>query len=328
VTPTERSYRRMLRLLPAGFRRDWEEDMVNAYMERAESGGPTSGERLSIVALAIRSRLNGLHTSPRGRALDQAVHGLALTALLYQALTTVRALTWLGYGSIVHRDGLDISHPELLRWYQVSGLLWVGAFIALAMGRVVIARVLTVLGALSAVGVTIAISAAIAADTGSGGYVFSGTDITRWAWLVFNVVIVLLAPRDARPATGWWIGGFFVGWALVLPSAFFSHPLILEYLDLGLPRLAVLVGMIVALARRTAGWLLALALIGGGIGAIQLADSLTTRALVTEFGGWAEPLEFVLWLTVVQVALAVVCGIAGLVLLLRLPRQSSPAAHR
>jgi hypothetical protein len=88
MTPAERGYRRMLRLLPAEFRHDWEEDMVNAYLERAEEGRPTAGERLSIVALAIRTRLHRGHASARGKLLSRAVHAFALTALLYQSVAT------------------------------------------------------------------------------------------------------------------------------------------------------------------------------------------------------------------------------------------------
>jgi hypothetical protein len=90
---------------------------------------------------------------------------------------------------------------------------------------------------------------------------------------------------------------------------------------------AIVVGMVVVLARRAAGWLLALALIGGETGAAQLAAYLNVQGFAPEVDVWSAAWGFALWVNVAQVALAVVCGITGLVLLLRLPRRSSPAAH-
>lgn len=55
-SPLERRYRRVLRLLPVGYRHQWEEDMVAAFMEAyssdpnadgVTSGRPPLAERLS-----------------------------------------------------------------------------------------------------------------------------------------------------------------------------------------------------------------------------------------------------------------------------------------
>ena len=57
--------------------------MVSAFMEStdgAASGRPSLGERLSVVALAIRLWLTGTHASPRGLVWYRAVHIFALLA--------------------------------------------------------------------------------------------------------------------------------------------------------------------------------------------------------------------------------------------------------
>jgi hypothetical protein len=118
----------------------------------------------------------------------------------------------------------------------------------------------------------------------------------------------------------------YVGWdsyGLVEQSRFTE---VFPYLYEVVSHLAVLVGMVVVLARRRAGWLLALGLVGGGTGAERLRELRFMRA-PGDSNLWPAPMELFLWLDVAQVALAVVCGIAALVMLLRLPRQSSPAAR-
>ena len=60
----EQEYRRLLRLLPVGYRDRWAAEMVGAYLDRVEDAAPPfarlpMSERLSVVALALRLRLAG-----------------------------------------------------------------------------------------------------------------------------------------------------------------------------------------------------------------------------------------------------------------------------
>ncbi|WP_141208439.1 hypothetical protein [Streptomyces griseorubiginosus] len=103
TTLLESRYRAVLRLLPAYYRREREEEMVETYLwdvdqETQDQSRPTLGEVASIVALAVRSRL-GAGSAPRRYAvLGSAVRLFALFAVLLQAASAVvdrvLGLTW------------------------------------------------------------------------------------------------------------------------------------------------------------------------------------------------------------------------------------------
>jgi hypothetical protein len=92
----EERYRGVLRLLPAGYRARWEEEMVAAFLESMERDDPDEAEFLrdygrpswsemgSVAALAVRLRLGGAGT-PRSAAWGAAVRLAALIALLATA---------------------------------------------------------------------------------------------------------------------------------------------------------------------------------------------------------------------------------------------------
>ncbi|MEU6356563.1 hypothetical protein ABZ896_45875 [Streptomyces sp. NPDC047072] len=102
-TLLEARYRAVLRLLPAYYRREREEEMVETYLwdvdrETQEQSRPTLGEVASVLALAVRSRL-GAGAAPRRYAvLGSAVRLFALFAVLLQAASAVvdrvLGLTW------------------------------------------------------------------------------------------------------------------------------------------------------------------------------------------------------------------------------------------
>jgi hypothetical protein len=131
----ERRYRRLLRLLPGSYRQIWEQDMVVTLLD---TSGPTRqrpsiGERLSVLALALRLRLGGSHATPRGMVWQRAVYGFALLVLLYQALeaTALGAQAIQAAVSGVDDTGPFVGHPMAL----ALGLLWVPAFWCLATSR-------------------------------------------------------------------------------------------------------------------------------------------------------------------------------------------------
>ncbi|MER5520313.1 hypothetical protein [Streptomyces sp. NPDC002763] len=96
MTPSllETRYRTVLRILPAYYRREREEEMVETYLcdidrDTQDQSRPALGEVASIAALAVRSRL-GAAGSPRSyEVLGSAVRLFALSAVLVQAAAAV-----------------------------------------------------------------------------------------------------------------------------------------------------------------------------------------------------------------------------------------------
>ncbi|GAA1027792.1 hypothetical protein GCM10009557_10490 [Virgisporangium ochraceum] len=97
-TALEERYRSLLRILPADYRAEWEEEMVATFLVssapddpedaeyHAEFGRPPLSEVASVVGLAIRLRLPGSSTDARRpRFLGDAVRLVALIGLLVSA---------------------------------------------------------------------------------------------------------------------------------------------------------------------------------------------------------------------------------------------------
>ncbi|WP_216209182.1 hypothetical protein [Amycolatopsis aidingensis] len=146
----ERRYRRVLRLLPAFYRREWEEDMVATFLltaqpsdlEEAEFaadyGRPSWPEVASVLALAVRLRLGGAGAPPRYLTWGETVRRVALVGLLahaVMALVGAGGLLW----SWTRSPGL--FGIDSVAW-QLAALLWVPAYLALVAGRRRAARIL------------------------------------------------------------------------------------------------------------------------------------------------------------------------------------------
>ncbi|MFD0747083.1 hypothetical protein ACFQ1L_38695 [Phytohabitans flavus] len=93
----EERYRTVLRLLPAGYRARWENEMVAVLLESMERDDPEEAEFVrdygrpswsevgSVAALALRLRLGGAGT-PRSLTWGAAVRLAVLMALLAHAV--------------------------------------------------------------------------------------------------------------------------------------------------------------------------------------------------------------------------------------------------
>ena len=104
----ERRYRRVLRLLPGYYRRQWEEDMVAAFLDSALTGDPDEDEFIteygrpdwpevaSVACLAARLYLGGAGTPRRYFAWGQAVRGTVLAVTLAHAVRGLGQLVLLG----------------------------------------------------------------------------------------------------------------------------------------------------------------------------------------------------------------------------------------
>jgi hypothetical protein len=278
-SPLEQRYRRVLRLLPAGYRQAWEEDMVASFLQSAEdtrSDRPTLGERLSVVWLATRLRLNGSHAAPGWAVWYHVVYGIGLLVLLYQAVAaTATAGSTVGF--------LATSEFGVGRWYAPSllsrfvGLLWVAAFACLVLRRVAAARTLATLAALAAIGVTIG----IVVEYGPLPEPFGLGNLSRLGWLVVSAAIVIVVPKDAKASPSVWFGAYLVGSAVVLtfelrafwPALFVPWPWPGFGNLTSVSSVALIAALAVAFARiRSAPhWLLAIGIVAGGLGGIRLA---------------------------------------------------------
>jgi hypothetical protein len=155
VNRLEQRYRVVLRtLLPASYRKLWEEDMVATFLESmasddaeaaeylADYGRPSWSEVASVAVLAVRLRLGAANAPLRSGAWGEAVRLVALMGLLvHAAAATIEAgstlwlagrVDWLAAPpgdwapALPHRAWPTIS--------TIAGLLWLPAYVGLLLG--------------------------------------------------------------------------------------------------------------------------------------------------------------------------------------------------
>jgi hypothetical protein len=120
----EQRYRLVLRVLPAAYRKAWEEDMVATFLDSVDSddaeaaeyaadyGRPSWSEVATVASLAVRRCLGAAGAPPRYVAWGQTVRLVALTGLLVNAAAaTIEAgsTLWLATASRLG-GGLRRSH--------------------------------------------------------------------------------------------------------------------------------------------------------------------------------------------------------------------------
>ncbi|MFU8875781.1 hypothetical protein [Micromonospora sp. SL4-19] len=208
----EERYRLVLRLLPAAYRQQWEDDMVAAFLDSmdnddpetaayiADYGRPSLAEIASIVSLAVRLRLGGPDAPARSYAWGQAVRLATLMAMLTHAVmvtASVAVTLWLS-GKIAW---LPTPAPEWTLtpsgsiWHtawSLAGYAWLPAYIALVLGHRRVAQAVALL-AIVPPAVTTAVEQA-ASD--------APLSVTPWALRLTDVVLVLAMAafhRDAPP---------------------------------------------------------------------------------------------------------------------------------
>ena len=164
TTLLESRYRTVLRLLPAYYRREREEEMVEVYLwdvdqEMQDQSRPTLDEVASVAALAVRSRLAATGAPRRYVLLGSAVRHFALFAVLLQAASAVAdrilELTWAGTHGARDWDmflsgftgrGPLLGAVEAAEW--TLPLLWTVGFFALLHNRRRLAQASVLLAAL------------------------------------------------------------------------------------------------------------------------------------------------------------------------------------
>ncbi|GAA4211069.1 hypothetical protein GCM10022252_79710 [Streptosporangium oxazolinicum] len=237
VSLLEKRYRYWLRLLPASYRAEREEEMVSVFLEGSPGVSDDDGPRprwsevASVAVLAVRVRLGGAgHPVPRFLAWGETVRLVALLGLGLQAFLGALAATGTlrAYGMIGTTEPMiaqiagPAGSPERLAAILggLAGALWFAPLAALLAGRPRVARALALLALVLEVPGLIqvfltALSRLIAFSgltTFSGLPVFSGlpdfSGLTVFPW---SVPVGLLPPlvtvlalwagfhRDARP---------------------------------------------------------------------------------------------------------------------------------
>jgi hypothetical protein len=273
---------------------------VDDYL--ADFGRPPRAEVLSVLVLAVRLRLGAGGASPRYAAWGAAVRRLALVGLLVNSafgLAGVGFRLWsAGDLPVLPPPPADWLHPMpsglLPVAVQLSGLLWLPAYLALVSGQWRAARAVAALALLPAVG-----GAAVSVARRVTGE-YPGPPLTESVgavtYLLFDVALVLAltAYATGRPPRR-------RAWLLALPAALAGAALVLfsawpvraavYLLDwAGIWCLVTVVAALAwALARQPAApspggtgapdpWPLALAALAGGVLALRVLTTLPVLA--------------------------------------------------
>jgi hypothetical protein len=224
----ERRYRRVLRLLPGWYRRQWEQDMVAAFLDSWLTGdpatdeyirkaaGPSAAEVASVASLAVRLHLGGPGTARR-YAWGQAIRRAVVAVLAVHAVLAVDVLVFL-VGSRALTGWLpappgSLGIAPVGAWalvYCLANVAWIVAFLSLACGDYRTGRVLAAL----------AIIPGLIALVQSGITGFFPAPFGSWTfWILFDLAPVLAMAafrcdtRSAVPRR--WLLALPVGYVLV-----------------------------------------------------------------------------------------------------------------
>ncbi|HEU4424162.1 MAG TPA: hypothetical protein VFR67_16650 [Pilimelia sp.] len=222
----EERYRSVLRVLPASYRREWEDDMVAAFLESmacddpddaayvVDFGRPSLAETASVIALAARLRLGIGEARLWSAVWRPAIHLAVLAALLTHAVlgAAYLGIGWWLSGKI---SGLPAppsewvtgdSLPLTTKVGIAASLGWLVAYAALVSGLRNVAR-----------GLAVAVTAlTLAAGTLTGG----GGSTMLWFEFGFDVLLVLslaALPAHTPPARRLpWLVALPTGTAVIL----------------------------------------------------------------------------------------------------------------
>jgi hypothetical protein len=292
ATRLEERYRLLLRMLPAGYRAAWEEEMVTTFLASmhtddpeeaeylADYGRPSWPEVASVVRLAIglrlvvvRHRLGGAGAPPRHVLWGDAARLVALIWLLGHATLAVTTLTmrlhtigklpWLPFPSFDYA----LMFPTGL-WPTVAlvaSLLWLPAYLALLFGQ---RRVSQVLVALAAAAILLA-DARLFESSGP----FALTDVAFHVFGALPLLGLAAFHRDAPPVRAWpWLLAVPIAIAIEIGLLYVTMPRTPEIFPLlDLPAVicfALVAAALVVLVRRgrvAPSWPLALALVAPAV---------------------------------------------------------------
>jgi hypothetical protein len=293
MSALERRYRTVLRLLPAGYRARWEEEMVAAFLESMERDDPEEAELLrdygrpswsemgSVTALAVRLRLGGDGT-PRSVAWGEAVRLAVLMALLAHAATgavgagirlwLAGVLSWLP-----DPPGVWATPTPSDFWHvaaDLSGAIWLGAFLAFLFGHRSAGRALIVLGMMPGLA-----SALISTVDDAPMLVSTWANLLLGGALLLGTAAFQPHDRPARPRP--WLWALLVG-TVAMTALLLAGSVTAALLDwTGLQAvlvvaaaLAYFAGAALALVRPAPAWSLALLVLVAAAFALRLVTLL------------------------------------------------------
>jgi hypothetical protein len=210
----EQRYRQLLRLLPAGYRAQWEEDMVATFLEASyeayaddpelmETARPTRAEALSVLGLAVRLRVGGVEAPPRPRLFGDALRLVALILMLVMAGIQLSQFSLITTGNYSLRlqfgPDASVTHVMVMQICRYLVLLWVAAFMSLLYGRFRTAKAFAVCGLVGTLTPWIY-------DAVAGGVPIPRAELVRFAVPVVAVVALLAyRPTAPRPRLGPWL---------------------------------------------------------------------------------------------------------------------------
>ena len=299
MTPLERRYRKLLRRLPASYRRRWEDDMVATYLaatvpddpEEADHveqcGRPTREERLSILRLAVRLRLGGVGDPPHAQAWGDAVRRLALVGLLANSIVAIGAV----WRMIVPRPAdwfplpvaiADAGAGPLGAWIVAVdvtlGLLWIAAFIALVLGH---RRIAAIAGALAFLPSAIDLASTLGGllDAGLRGFLLSQVAMAIAVGLPLLALAAFHAEAPPLRREPWLLAGVGTAALAVLPAYVSLLPTVYFADRPAWWAIAIVVAGVAHLMRRRHGrgdprWTLTLAVLAGIVLAVRLVTLL------------------------------------------------------
>jgi hypothetical protein len=151
----ERRYRHVLRLLPGWYRKQWEQDMVAAFLDSwltgdpetdeyiTKAAGPSWAEVASVAGLAARLYLGGAGTPRRYFAWGQAVRRAVLAIVLMHAVQNLTVLVLLAWSRRLVSwlpappASLVVASPGGPRplWWYVVNCAWIVVFVMLVLGH-------------------------------------------------------------------------------------------------------------------------------------------------------------------------------------------------
>ncbi|SCF17734.1 hypothetical protein GA0070607_6496 [Micromonospora coriariae] len=242
----EERYRFVLRLLPAAYRQEWEDDIVAAFLDSMDTGDaettayvtdygrPSLSEVASIVSLAVRLRLGGADAPPRSYAWGQAVRLATLMAMLAHAVMVTASIAvtlWLsGKIALLPAPAPEwpLSPPSNI-WHtawNLAGYAWLPAYLALVLGHRRVAQAVALLAIVPPV-----ITTAVEQATGD-----VPLSVSPWAMLLIDVFLLLAMaafhhgapPVPRRP------------WLLALPIGILLVPVPLFTIQATTPALRLL----------------------------------------------------------------------------------------
>ena len=198
----EDRYRAVLRVLPASYRADWEEEMVLTFLDSTRTGDPDDDEFLteygrpsisevaSVAVLAVRVRLDSPTVAPRIAVGGQAVRVIAMVGLLINTVTLPAAIVqhwWITTGMplpAATQAAFEANPPvDTASGIDVFGVLWVAAYLAVLVGQYRAAKLLAVVALLP--------SAARAIEmTANRTDVPAALVVTTWCDLLIYVLLV------------------------------------------------------------------------------------------------------------------------------------------